>query len=174
VSRLTQVGNIIGKVAYMPPERIEGAEATVSGDLFALGCVLHELLFGALPEFSEGGLRLPRTERPDAPAAYQMLRGVLEVALHPLPRRRYPDARAFQRGLDPARNALPAVDLTSWLRESFEQRWTRERELSELSDPSSAEVEALLSRESTVAPGAESETTQLVEEQETRLLQRPR
>jgi serine/threonine-protein kinase len=180
-TRLTEVGNIIGKVAYMPPERLVGAEATVSGDLFALGCVLHELLFGALPDVTPERIRLARGERPDAPAAYQLLRGVLEVALHPRPERRFPDARAFQLGLEPVRHALPPVELASWLRENFAKRWTRERELSELGDPTPAEVQALLTRESAAAPGVDSDAaTQLVgprvaqpiEERETRLVKR--
>jgi eukaryotic-like serine/threonine-protein kinase len=166
----------------MPPERIEGAEATASGDLFALACVLHELLFGALPDVPESGIQLPRVERPDAPAAYQMLRDILDVALHPHPERRFSDARAFQRGLEPVRHVLPAVELASWLRENFVERWTRERELSELSDPMPAEVEALLTRESAAVPGGGAEATRLigpraappVEERETRLVQRPR
>jgi serine/threonine-protein kinase len=182
VDRLTQVGGIIGKVAYMPPERLEGAEATASGDLFALGCVLYELLFGALPSVSANGVQLPRLERPDTPAAYRTLRDVLEVALHPHPERRFSDAWAFQRGLEPARHGLPAVDLASWLRESFSERWTRERNLSELSDPTPAEVEALLTREPTAAPVMDSGATRLLgpkvaqpdEGQATTLVQRPR
>jgi serine/threonine-protein kinase len=179
-SRLTQVGLIIGKAPYMPPERLLGAEATVSGDLFALGCVLHELLFGKLPE---GGLPLPHGERPDAPAAYQQLRKVLEVALHPRPQQRFADARAFQLAFEPVRHALPAVELASWLRENFAERWTREQSLSELGDPTPAEVEALLTRTSAAAPGVEdAKTTRLlgpkaappVDEQTTRLLQGPR
>jgi serine/threonine-protein kinase len=179
--RLTQVGLVIGKAAYMPPERLEGAEATVSGDLFALGCVFYGLLSGDLPEISVNGIRLPRLERPDAPAAYQLLEGVLGVALHPEPKRRFLDARAFQRGLEPVRQMLPAVDLATWLRENFADRWTRERGLLELSDPTPAEVEALRTRESPPAPSGAAETTQLmgsqaaqpVEEQKTRLKPRP-
>jgi serine/threonine-protein kinase len=181
-SRLTQVGGIIGKVAYMPPERLEGAEATTSGDLFALGCVLHELLFGELPDLSTGGIQLPHGDRPEAPAAYPLLRNVLATALHLDPKRRFADARAFQRGLEPVRHALPAVELTGWLRENFAERWAREQRLSELGDPTPTEVEALLTRESAAAPGGDAETTRLIgqrtapplDEQETRLIQRPR
>jgi serine/threonine protein kinase len=165
----------------MPPERLEGAEATTSGDLFALGCVLYELLSGDLPEISVDGIQLPRLERPDAPAAYPLLERVLGIALHPDPKRRFPDARAFQRGLDPVRQALPAVELASWLREAFADRWARERELLELSDPTPAEVEALRARELPTAPGGAAETTQIMEpraappvqEQKTRLNPRP-
>ncbi|WP_375766779.1 serine/threonine protein kinase [Archangium gephyra] len=181
-NRLTQAGGIIGKMPYMPPERLQGAEATVSGDLFALGCVLYELLFGDLPDSSLNGHPLPHGQRPEAPAAYQQLRNVLGVALHPELERRYSDARAFLLAFEPVRHSLPAVDLASWLRENFAERWTRERALSELSDPTPAEVETLLTREAAAASGADSEATRLlgpraappVAEQETRIIQRPR
>lgn len=175
--RLTQVGLVIGKAPYMPPERREGGEATASGDLFALGCVLYELLFGALPDVSADGLQLPRLERPEAPSAAQRLRQVLAVALHPQLEQRFTDARAFQRALDPVRHELPAVELERWLRENFSERWTRERGLLELSDPTPDEVEALRTREQPPQPSAADQTTQIIEpqapkppgEQETRL-----
>ncbi|WP_255954745.1 serine/threonine-protein kinase [Streptomyces odontomachi] len=46
VTRLTATGNRIGTSRYMPPEQIEGAQITPLSDLYALGCVLHELLAG--------------------------------------------------------------------------------------------------------------------------------
>jgi serine/threonine-protein kinase len=175
--RLTQVGLVIGKAGYMPPERLQGAEATVSGDLFALGCVLYELLTGELPEISANGIQLPRLEQPGAPAAYQLLKGVIAVALHPDPKRRFLDARAFQRGLEPVRQALPAAELATWLRENFADRWARERGLLELSDPTPAEVEALRTGAVPAAPSGAAAPTQLmgpqaaqpIEEQKTRI-----
>jgi tetratricopeptide (TPR) repeat protein len=46
VTRLTATGNPIGTSRYMPPEQIMGAQITPHSDLYALGCVLHELLAG--------------------------------------------------------------------------------------------------------------------------------
>ena len=185
-SRLTQVGNIIGKVGYMPPERLQGAEATASGDLFALGCVLHELLFGYLPQVPPEGVQLSPEERPEAPAAYQLLRGVLEKSLHPNPHERFTDARTFQLALEPVRQQLPALELTGWLREHFQERWTRARSLSELEDPTESEVQALLTRQVAAAappaPDAQAQATQLVapraspppDERTIRRIERPR
>jgi serine/threonine-protein kinase len=180
--RLTQAGLVIGKSVYMPPERLEGAEATVSGDLFALGCVLYELLSGQLPKVSVQGVRLSRQERPDEPAAYALLERVLHVALHPDPKERYRDANAFLRALAPVRQVLPEAELARWLRENFAERWTRERDLLELSDPTPAEVEALRSRELPAVSGEVAEATrpmgpqaaQTVAEQETRIKPRRR
>ncbi|MBM7115095.1 protein kinase [Archangium primigenium] len=150
--RLTQVGNVIGKEAYMPPERIEGAEATASGDLFALGRILYELLFGDLPDFPSTGLRLPDQPRPEAPVAYAQLRAVLDKALQPDVSRRFTDARAFLHALEPVRQALPPVDLSLWMRDTFKARWARQRRLVDLEDPSPAEVAPLLVREPVPRP----------------------
>ncbi|QSQ26352.1 serine/threonine protein kinase [Pyxidicoccus parkwayensis] len=164
VDRLTQVGDVIGKFVYMPPERRAGAPATASGDLYALGCVLHELLFGTLPgpPLTTGGPQLPRLERPDAPEAYRMLRDVLDIALQSHLEDRFADAWAFNRALDPVRNELPAVDLTRWLRANFSERWGRERELAELSDPTPDEVETLLTRQTPAEVAVHDEATRLV------------
>jgi eukaryotic-like serine/threonine-protein kinase len=158
------VGDVIGKFVYMPPERREGAPATASGDLYALGCVLHELLFGTLPgpPLTTGGPRLPRLERPDAPEAYRMIRDVLDIALQSHLEDRFADAWAFNRALDPVRNELPAVDLTRWLRANFSERWGRERELAELSDPTPDEVETLLTRQTPAEVAVHDEATRLV------------
>ncbi|WP_233602281.1 serine/threonine-protein kinase [Corallococcus sp. CA047B] len=142
--RLTQEGGIIGKLAYMPPERVEGEEATPSGDLFALGCVLYELLSRTMPHVAPTASQLPGLERPESPIASRVLRGVLETALQPRPELRFADAKAFHLALEPARQVLPAVDLAGWLRDHFSERWLREQALVELGDPTPTEVEALL------------------------------
>ena len=48
-SRLTAEGTMIGTVAYMPPEQATGREADARADLYALGCVLYEMLCGRPP-----------------------------------------------------------------------------------------------------------------------------
>jgi serine/threonine protein kinase len=49
-SRLTLDGQTVGTCRYMPPEQIAG-EADLSGaaDLYAVGCILYEMLIGRTP-----------------------------------------------------------------------------------------------------------------------------
>ena len=48
-SRITQTGQIPGTAHYMAPELLRGAEANRLSDLYAVGCLLYELLAGVRP-----------------------------------------------------------------------------------------------------------------------------
>ena len=43
---VTSAGQIMGTAGYMAPEQVRGEEVDERADLFALGCVLHEMLGG--------------------------------------------------------------------------------------------------------------------------------
>src|SRR5256885_2214876 len=43
---LTQEGTILGPFQYMSPEQLEGIDADGRSDIFALGCVLYEMITG--------------------------------------------------------------------------------------------------------------------------------
>ncbi|MEU6370080.1 protein kinase [Streptomyces sp. NPDC046931] len=48
-TRITGSGAAIGTPAYLSPEQISGAEVDHRADLYAMGCLLHELLTGQPP-----------------------------------------------------------------------------------------------------------------------------
>jgi serine/threonine protein kinase/tetratricopeptide (TPR) repeat protein len=52
-ANLTKPGTVLGTVGYMSPEQVRGETTTASSDLFAFGCVLHEMLTGR-PAFGGG------------------------------------------------------------------------------------------------------------------------
>ena len=76
-------GGLVGTVAYMAPEQVEGRALTPATDIYALGVVMFELVTGRLPFVGEGTL--------DVAA-----RRLLEPA---------PEARSLVPDLDPKWNA---------------------------------------------------------------------
>ena len=100
---LTEPGAILGTAGYMAPEQVRGLGADTRADLFALGCVLYEMLAGKRA-FA-------------APTAVETLNAILTVEPAPLEevRRDLPPAvcRIVQRCLekDPTRRVQSALDL---------------------------------------------------------------
>lgn len=78
--KLTQLGNTVGTLYYMAPERFSESHATYRADIYALTCVLYECLTGSPPyqgdQLSVMGAHInqaiprPSTVRPGIPVAF--------------------------------------------------------------------------------------------------------
>ncbi len=49
VSETTDIGTVLGTMGYMAPEQLRGEPVDTTTDVFALGCVLYEMLSGRRP-----------------------------------------------------------------------------------------------------------------------------
>ena len=48
-NQFTQVGHVVGSYSYMSPEQITGSEVDHRADMYGMGVLIYELLFGAPP-----------------------------------------------------------------------------------------------------------------------------
>lgn len=104
---LTQTGEVFGSPYYMSPEQCQGHKVDARSDVYALGCVLYELLTGQPPFKSESPLATcmlhinqpPRSIKNDAAGINQELENVVFKALAKSPSDRYQDAEQFGEDL---------------------------------------------------------------------------
>jgi serine/threonine protein kinase len=111
----TMAGVIMGTIGYMSPEQVRGDTADARSDIFALGCILHEMLIARRaferPTTAEALAAILKEEPQDLDAVPVHFRRVIGHCLEKDPRERYQSARdlAFAlRGLATARDADPA------------------------------------------------------------------
>lgn len=83
VTKLTATGSPIGTHQYMSPEQIRSGRVTPQTDLYALGCVLHELLTGT-PLFTGNEYALMHQHLTAAPVPLRKLRADVPEALEEL------------------------------------------------------------------------------------------
>jgi serine/threonine protein kinase/Flp pilus assembly protein TadD len=114
--RITQGGTAVGTPEYMSPEQALGEEPNAGGDVYALACVLYEMLAGAPPFAGPNAMAVLakkaiepvpdlRAVRPEVPRG---LGRVLANALANAPAERYASAEEFLAALEPANLEAPA------------------------------------------------------------------
>ena len=121
----TATGTVLGTAAYLSPEQASGQPASARSDLYALGCVLFEMLAGRPPFTADSAVGIayrqvhddpgpPSAWRPGLPARLDYITALL---LAKDPAARPPDAAAARAGLlavfNPAGNGGTAV-LDAW------------------------------------------------------------
>ncbi|MGC4035063.1 MAG: serine/threonine-protein kinase [Chitinophagaceae bacterium] len=118
--RLTQVNKIVGTIEYMAPELIEGKDASIASDLYAMGITLYELVSGNPPFENETDYNLmqailknkpvvPDKINPSVPAT---LSEIILKSIEKNPADRYADARSFQQALLKAFPGYRDIDLS--------------------------------------------------------------
>ncbi len=108
-------GAVVGTPLYMSPEQCDGLSADARSDVYALGCVLYEMLTGRPPFVAESVaevLRRQRTQevrRPSflAPEVPSWLDDVLLRALAKQPDDRFPSANELAASLETAKGSAP-------------------------------------------------------------------
>ncbi|WP_031468246.1 serine/threonine-protein kinase [Sciscionella sediminilitoris] len=113
LARFTRAGQLLGTPAYMAPEQIQNGSAGPASDLYALGCVLHEMLTGA-PLFT-GPTAYAVFEQhvnarpPEIPGIPARLDEVLARMLEKEPGDRPADALDCYAALEPLARELPPL-----------------------------------------------------------------
>lgn len=113
---ITTTGIILGTAAYMSPEQAKGNPVTRTADIWALGCVLYEMLTGTVPfkgESTTDTLALIVRGEPDfhllPSTTPQQVRTLLRHCLEKEQRRRWPDAGSLRIAIEDARTASTNV-----------------------------------------------------------------
>jgi serine/threonine protein kinase len=113
---LTHTGMFIGTPAYMAPEQIAGKGITGLSDVYAMGCVLYEMLVGRPPFTGDSvgdvvAKQLRDAPRPEPLRAQHVspeLERVVLKALAKKPADRHAGARSFRLALEEAPLQAPA------------------------------------------------------------------
>ena len=110
---MTEAGSVVGTVGYMAPEQVRGLPADHRSDIFAFGCVLHEMLCGT-PPFRRGtaadtSVAILRDQPPALADAVKGLPPRLEAivgrCLEKSPEDRFQSARDLAHDLDAVASA---------------------------------------------------------------------
>ena len=114
---MTRAGIVKGKFRYMSPEQLNAENLDRRADVFAVGCVLWELLVGrrlfdtpseddVVTAIRGGNYPDPSDFRPTVPKGVDR---ILRRALHPNREKRYKTARDFHLAVEEALRQFPAA-----------------------------------------------------------------
>ena len=112
-SDLSRTGTVAGSLPYMAPERHQGEDAGVQGDVYAAGCLFWHALTGTAPyagtdvEVALAHLQAAIPQLPGKDPYSSAVNAILRRAMAKDRARRYPTARALHRDLVAAAALAP-------------------------------------------------------------------
>lgn len=113
VAQFTRAGQTLGTPAYMAPEQIQRGTADAQSDLYALGCVLHEMLTGQQLFTGPTAYAVFEKQVKEQPSAVPGVPAELDELIQDLlrksPENRPPDANILYDRLQPFAVELPAL-----------------------------------------------------------------
>jgi serine/threonine-protein kinase len=117
--RLTATGIAIGTPAYMSPEQAVGGVVDGRSDLYALGCVLYEMLAGEPPHVGPTAQAVLAKRLSEPPRSIRVTRDLVPesvdlavgTALARNPADRFPTVSDFLRALEPVTRASQVVQV---------------------------------------------------------------
>lgn len=107
MTRVTQVGSVLGTVAYLSPEQATGGETGPQSDIYSLAVVTFEMLGGRLPYLYKSITELAMKQRDELPTPLTELNPdvpveldrTIRVALSHDPKLRFATAREFAQAM---------------------------------------------------------------------------
>ena len=114
LSTMTATGMIMGTPHYMAPEQAEGHRVDARTDVYALGCVLYQMLSGEVPFSGDTPFSVLRKHLEQEPRPIRTLRrevpralaNVIAKAMSKSPEDRYADGAAMAQAI---RSAVPGI-----------------------------------------------------------------
>jgi eukaryotic-like serine/threonine-protein kinase len=119
LASVTSVGTVLGTAAYLSPEQAGGEVPGPETDVYALGCLLHELVTGHPPFSGDSAVAVAQRHMTDAPEpirssvpdAPEALERIVLRCLEKRPSDRYPTAAELEEDL----RLVQAGDTPAWL-----------------------------------------------------------
>jgi serine/threonine-protein kinase len=107
MTRVTQVGSVLGTVAYLSPEQAVGGDTGPQSDIYSLAVVIYEMLAGRLPYLYKSITELAMKQRDETPTPLTAINPevpveldrTIRVALSHDPNLRFATAREFAQAL---------------------------------------------------------------------------
>jgi serine/threonine protein kinase len=131
VAPVTERGTVLGTVGYMAPEQVRGERVDHRADLFALGCILYEMLTGRRAfqrdTAAESMTAILKEQPPDVAASgvavAPAVQRIMDRCLEKRPEERFQSARDLSFALESALDTSHASDVVERPAAPVRRRW---------------------------------------------------